>query len=159
MFGSTRRKAVAQTVENLKPFIGSYQHGYGIPVGFWQSPYVIGFVGFLIGLNVNMASRGALSQQDKGQALLDVFSALSHENGAAIARRYTELVFAKEPEFELAADNAMVFGGYALGILKDEDSHPTIVRIKEQTTTADRGKIAGMLFFSLFVNPVRERLG
>jgi hypothetical protein len=91
MFGSKRRKAVRAAVDNIRPIIGIIQYNHGIPAGFWQDEYLLGFLGFLIGFHMQRASGGALSQTEKGQGLADAFTELSNINGAAIARQFTAL--------------------------------------------------------------------
>jgi hypothetical protein len=70
MFGSKRRKAVRAAVDNIRPIIGIIQYNYGIPAGFWQDEYSMGFFGFLISFHMQRASRGALSQTKKDKYLL-----------------------------------------------------------------------------------------
>lgn len=53
----------------------------------------------------------------------------------------------------------MIFGAFALQVLRDEDSHGVIAELKAQMPNADRGEIAGMLYNILFVKEVRKRFG
>jgi hypothetical protein len=112
MFGSRRRKAVRAAVDNIRPIIGIIQYNYGIPSGFWQDEYLLGFFGFLIGFHLQRAAGGVLSQTDKGQGLADAFTELSNINGAAIARHFTTLALAETEDFTRGSDNAALIAFY-----------------------------------------------
>jgi hypothetical protein len=161
MFGSRRREAVQVVVQNLRPLIGVLQHHHGLPAGFWQSPYVLGFLTVIMSLHLKIASEGRLSQTETGSATTEIWTAISNLNGMEITRHVTSLSLSspKNAEFELGADNGMVFGAYSLKILRNEDTHPAIVGIKEKIPNADRGTIAGILYETLFIREVKARLG
>ena len=78
MFGRNRRLATEHTLNAVRPIIAIAQHYQGLPAGFWQDDFVLGFVGFLIGFHANFTSGRSLSQEDKGTLLYDVFGTLSN---------------------------------------------------------------------------------
>ena len=160
VFGSGKRKAVSTATQNLVPLVGIFQQYFGIPVGFWQSPFVLGFFWYLIGGYLKLSSQGRLSSSEMGYALVEVFANLSNINGDQLARRCAAFVYAdvKDEGFEKGVANATPIWVYMIDALKDEDNHPEIVSLKQQLPNADRGTILGLLFQSLFISEVQKRL-
>jgi hypothetical protein len=161
MFGSKRRKAVQTTVERIRPVIAVIQHHFGLPAGFWQDDFVIGFFGFLIGFHMNITFGFSLSQTEKGLALTEAFTALSNMNGVVLARRFVELTTVSTSDFERGADNAALIAYFSIGQLKNEteNEHVREARAMAEKIGAgnNRGDIAGMLMLNLFVKEVEER--
>jgi hypothetical protein len=161
MFGSRRRKAVRTAVNNIRPIIGIMQYNYGIPAGFWQDEYLVGFFGFLISLHMQRAAGDALSQMDKGLGLADSFTEISNINGAAIARQYSTLAFAKTEDFKRGADNAALIALYSIGALRNESDNEHVKEakhiVKKLGGGNDRAQIAGILLHSLLIDEIAER--
>ena len=161
MFGSKRRKAVRAAVDSITPIIGIIQYNYGIPAGFWQDEYLLGFFGFLIGFHMQRASGGALSQTEKGQGLADAFTEISNINGAAIARQFTALAFAETEDFKRGGDNAALIAFYTIGALKNESDNEHVKEAKQIVEKLgegnDRAQIAGILMHNLLINEIAER--
>ncbi|MFC5354514.1 hypothetical protein [Azospirillum himalayense] len=161
MFGIKRRAATKATVENIRPLVGLIQYTYGLPAGFWQDEYVIGFFGFTIGFNLKAAANGRLSDEDIGFGLSEVFTQLSNINGAEIARHYTHLAFHKSDDFKSGAENAALMCFFTYGILKDEDNYSSVREAKTFARRAgfpgDRSQAAAFLTNALFVNIIKDR--
>jgi hypothetical protein len=161
MFGSKRRKAVRVAVDNIRPIIGIIQYNYGIPAGFWQDEYLLGFFGFLIGFHMQRVSGGTLSQTDKGQGLADAFTEISNINGAAIARQFTTLAFAETEDFKRGGDNAALIAFYTIEALKNESENEHVKEAKQIMEKLgegnDRAQIAGILMHNLLINDIAER--
>ena len=102
MFGRAKRKVTKHTEDAIRPILASYQYSNGIPAGFWQDEFVLGFIGFMISFHVNITSGYKLSTADKGFLLFDVFTTLSNMNGKLIAKNYTDLAMEdpKNEDFE-----------------------------------------------------------
>jgi len=160
LFGTKKRKAAQAAFEFIRPLIGAFQHSYGIPPGFWVDDFVLGFTGCLIGW-VTKATGLNLSSEEKGYVIADTFTALSNENGAALARRFTELSFKPTSDFDLGADNATLVFGYFSHSLKDESDIPKVSMAKSMAWADgqenDRGQILGHLVQLSFVQVLRER--
>jgi hypothetical protein len=141
LFGRKRVMAVDVAVANIRPLIASVQQTRGIPIGFWEDDYVLGFIGSMISFNLRAASRGSLSPHDEGLALSDVFSQVTNLNGQEIVQRYSariRAVFLPTPdtgsEFYRGSDNAAVIWGYGGRILRNEEQNPAVNAAKALST-------------------------
>lgn len=162
MFGRNRRLATEHTIAAVRPLIAVFQYHNGLPAGFWQDEFVIGFVGFMISFHANYTSGRKLSQEDKGFLLCDVFTALSNMNGQAIGQEYTRLAMLtdKSPDFEKGADNAAICAFASIGKMSEQgrvyyDRAKTIA--SAQGSPNDLGVVAAVLSQMLFFAPLRER--
>lgn len=162
MFGRNRRKATEHTIEAVRPLIGIFQNFNGLPAGFWRDEFALGFLGFMISFHANVTSGRNLSQEDKGQLLYDVFTALSNLNGRAIADNYVRLATQnpKNVEFEHGADNASICAFASIGKMS-EDGWPYWEKAKEMAvaggTPNDHSAIVSFLMHMLFFKPLRAR--
>jgi hypothetical protein len=166
MFGLKRKLALQAVIDNVRPLIGIFQQYEGIPVGFWQDRYVLGFISMLIVHHMNLASSGSLtnsnlSTEDKGRVLIETFTTLSNINGIEITRNYRELLAARDPEFLRGSHNAAVTMGYATNNLANEDAHPGLMEAKNIAArmgkAGDRTQIGSLLMMELFYNEVQKR--
>ena len=164
MFGHKRRKAAKAAVEAIQPIVGTFQHHYGLPAGFWQDPYVVGFIGFMIGHHAKTATHGKITGEEYGLAIGDAFSELSNLNGAKIMERYENFALAdpKIPDFERGADNSATICYYVMGILKNEAENEHVLAAKkmaerEGSGPTDRQRIASYMLFKLFNKEVQNR--
>lgn len=168
MFGSSQKVAVRASIGGIAPLLGTLQSARGIPQGFWGDPFVLGFIGFLIGHFSKAATRGRIDGADLGLVLAEAFSSLSHMNGAAISRQY--VAFAVETgsaDFEKGADNAATIAFYQLGVLKNETDNKDVqaARLVAQKLASEefnRGKsereiVGALLLKKLFLDVVTER--
>ena len=162
MFGSRRKRAVRAAVDNISHWVEEYQRAHGVPTGFWQNDYIVGFIGRLIGCHMHAASDGKLSAGAKWRGMVAAFAELSGLNGKEIARQYTDLVVSHNSEFRLAADRATAFYSYMAEGLEEQDTYPELVAIKaqweEEGLGDDREVIANKLFQTWFVDVVRPQL-
>src|SRR5215203_2158194 len=75
-----RRRAIKTAVEALRPLIGAIQHHHGLPVGFWNDPYIVGFFTAMAGQYAKLSTKGRITGSDLGFALATTLTALSkHE--------------------------------------------------------------------------------
>ena len=164
MLGRSRQKVTEHTIAALRPIIGILQHYHGIPVGFWQDKFVLGFLSFMLAFHRDLTSGIRLTDEDKGRAMADVFTALSNMNGLAIARNVTQLVTGNEKstDFEKGADNAAVVAFFIVGKLKNADSNVHVIAAKRMPANGgdhDHSTISANLITLLFLKPVLERFG
>lgn len=162
MFGFTRRKVTEHTVASIRPLIGIFQHFNGLPQGFWQNEFVIGFVGFMINFHADVTSGKKLSHEDKGQLLCDVFTALSNINGHEIARQFIRLTVLdpKSPEFEEGADKAAIYAFAMIGKVSEEGRpffEAARQMAKVQGNEDNHAAVMGYLGMILFYKPAQER--
>jgi hypothetical protein len=146
----------------MQPMIGVVSSIYGIPSGFWQDDFVLGFLFLTASFHINHTSGIALSQEDKGQVLVDVFSRLSNMNGSAIVREATNAAYEGErrPKFKKGGDNAHICCFVSLG--KVTDAGRSEVEAAKKAAIAmglgtDLSAITGTLFQRLYAQPIAER--
>ena len=138
MFGWQRKRAVGVVVDAFRPIVGTIQH-HGVRAGFWLEPYVAGFFHFMIGHHAKVATSGRITGADLGILLAEVFAALSNMNGAAIARRATDLHAADDPDFNRGADDAAAVCFYQMRVLKNEANYP-LVQVATHIASANKAK-------------------
>ena len=161
MFGRSRRKATEHTINAVRPLIAVRQSLHGLPADFWRNEFVIGFIGSMISFHANITFGRKLSQEDKGNLLFDVFTALSNMNGKAIAENYLQQATEtpKSKAFKKGADNAAICAFFSIGKL-DESGRPWIEQAEKlaaaQGAANDPSAIAGSLLHLLFYQPLRE---
>ena len=123
MFGfeSVRTKSTKAGIAALQPMMGVLQSiGSGIPSGMWEDPYIIGFTQMIISFRAKIATDGKARGVDLGQALVDVYSAVSHMNGAAIVKDAARLLEQRHPEYMRGANDGITIQEYTFDMLKNE---------------------------------------
>ena len=162
MFGSFRKKVTHQTIDMVRQPYAVFKQNYGIPPGFWQDEFVIGFFGGMIAIVSQVLGQGRLSQIDKGLLLQDTFTALSNANGAALARRFGDLVrqVPQSEAFKCGGDNAEVVTLAFFGKGTPE-GREVIEEAKREAAARgaarDVGAVATILAMRLFVQPLKDR--
>ena len=128
-FGRARKKSLQYTVDNLRPLVGAIQALKGLPAGFWQNEFVLGFFHFMIAFNCNTSGH-RLSVADKGHIFIDALTQLSNLNGRELVKRCTELAqqSPKNEMFERGADHASMICHYSIGNLVRKRGDPALAR-------------------------------
>lgn len=157
MFGGKRKRLVRHVTDALNPFVMNTQRATGIPQGFWEDDFVLGFIGFCIAFHMNKTSNINASVSDKGAALIEVFTNLSHMNGLPLARKYNTLTIDKSnPEFESGADNAATWLFYMYGFLKNEATNRDVLLASNNGEISDREIVAVKLLDQLYFEKIRK---
>ena len=164
MFGRFRKKVTRQTIEMVKQPYAIFQSFYGIPPGFWQDEFVLGFFGVMIGLVSELRGQGRLSQLDKGHLLQETFSSLSNMNGIAIARRFSDLAHQQphSDDFKLGGDHAEIVTLALLGKVTPagrEIVERAKTKAAAQGEPGDTAVVGIILARELFIQPLIERFG
>jgi hypothetical protein len=162
LFGpSMRTKAKEAAVQSIRPILATLQTvGPGIPAGFWNDPYILGYLSFVKAFFVNQATMGKASAADRGFATADAFTELSNMNGQMIASHAADLIYAKDAQFNRGGDDASVAIYYDARVLKDEHKHPQIVRASQHGKITDRTAISAHLMLdTLFAEVERIKKG
>lgn len=160
--GSTRKKATNAALNALRPIVGTLQSewGPGIPPGFWDSGYIIGFLHLLIGYYAKIATDGKITGEGLGYVAEEVYTALAHQDGAAILRRATGLINSQDKEFNRGADDATTVFFYSIGRLRDEERNPLVVEAKQAAAALgklhDRSQITALLMIATFSEEVKR---
>jgi hypothetical protein len=159
MFGSKRRKLVDKVYHSVLPYVAAVEQSIGgMPPGFWEDPFVIGFFTFQVGLTLKLAGGDQLSPEEKGLATCEILGALSHTSGVQITRSMTHLALSKDTQSGRGADVAQLVSLYPMGMLKDGDRHPAVAELKLKMPQADPVTISGMLYHSMFIVDIKRRL-
>lgn len=158
MSAGVRLKATRHAISACRPLIGIIQDHYGLPHGFWDNEFVLGFFHFMIGFHLTNAPGEPLSTEDKGIAQFDSFTTLSGRNGNSLAMRCHALS-TQSPQnelFECGANNAAMIAVYVFGELKrDQRTAPWLDRA-EQMSAASGEPIGTSLMLLLYVQPIRK---
>ena len=164
MFGGFRKKITKQIIDMVRQPYAVFQSNYGIPPGFWQDEFVLGFFGVMVGVLSKLLGENRLSQADRGYILQDTFSNLSNMNGAAIANQFSDLAHEnpQNKDFVRGADSGEIVTLMFLGKVSDT-GRDIVERAKkeaeEQGTPRDISAIQMILWRELFVNPLVDRFG
>lgn len=143
---SIRKRAEAAAIDSVRPLLGTlHAAGLGIPHGFWESPYVLGYISYVMAFFMNQATEGKASPTVRGYAQIAAFTTLSNLNGAAIASRSADLAFARDPEFNMGADDAALIIAYDARALLNEGQNPYVMRASDNGKIRDRTLIGAIL--------------
>ena len=162
MFGGLRKRVTNETIAATRQLVSSFQLAHGIPRGFWQDDFIVGYFGNTIGVYSRMCSGDRLSQTEKGYLLCEVFEAISNSNGSAIVRRFTEMAFqSPRPEsFQRGLDFGEIVTLAMLGKVTDL-GRPFVEDAKR--IAAERGQqhdvnvVVQILLQKLFLEPIEAR--
>lgn len=156
MFGSKRRRAVAIATDAMRPLIAIVQEFKGLPPGFWQSEYVIGFMGSIINLHLRFSVPFQLGSSERAIALGEVYQNISNRNGAEFIRLFTNLALADAGNFKIGADRAHILIFYLMDKLKDEDRFPEVLSAKSNATDelgfVDKGRVFTNLLITYLID-------
>jgi hypothetical protein len=157
------RRVTSEVIDAVRPTIAMIQDGQGLPAGFWQDNYVLGFLYGQVTACMLVFGGTQMKPEDKGSILVEIFSALSNANGLATARRATKLTESNDARFQQAVQNGMLTVMYGFGRVKDEANDPNIARATEAAKSSSpaptREEIAGHLKASLWQDEVKKRFG
>jgi hypothetical protein len=170
MFGGNRRKAAATIVEAVQPMIRSIAMFGDLPKGFWEDPYVLGYLNGCGSMFAKLSTRGKINGMDLGLALTDAMNTLSGGQGSAISSRTLALHKANDPDMKLGMSNAIKCVSYTFG-LSEFPGDADVAAAKRiganmgdtfrepGDPTTERAQTAGALSVLLFQQVVRKRLG
>jgi hypothetical protein len=161
MFGNKRKKAANFVIGRLRPLLGHLQMSRGMPQGFWQDEFVLGFFHFTIGFQA--AQSGIrLTQIDRGMILPEIYSALSNINGHKIARHATDLAmeYPMPHDFKLGVDYAEICALATVG--KGVEHGRQFIETAKTAAAAqgqsrDTGLVAAHLYSMLFYDEIGAR--
>jgi len=167
--GNNRRKAAATIVEAVQPLIRSVAMFRDLPKGFWDDPYVLGYLNGCGSMFAKLCTGGKINGMDLGLALTDAMNTLSGGQGAAISSRTLALHKANDPDMKLGLNNAVKCVSYSHGLSEFPDD-PDIAAAKRigasmgdalrdpSDPTPERTQTSGALSVLLFQQVVRKRL-
>ena len=163
LFSSTRKKGTNAATTALRTMIGAAQRASGIPSGFYESPYVLGFLHSTAGCWAKFGTNGKITGLDLGLALFDSFTSTTNLNGKGLVGRANELILESDPDFSRGSYDATVHFLYLTKNLKDESSNPLINQVidaaERLASSGDfdsdvRSAVAFLLLQNTFLNEV-----
>ncbi len=167
MLGSEKRKAADHATKALSPLIAITKRYIGLPPGFWEDTFVLGFIGMMIDFHAVVTSGVRISQTDKVHFVFPiVFSALSKMDGEVISKKFFQLLAQepRDPDFNKAVQSAIVCAAASQGKMPSENDpfYQSFVKAKElasaQGAPQDIGTIGGWLLQILFIGPFKQRI-
>ena len=145
---------------SIKPVLENIRRdGRKIPLNFWRDEFVLGFFGFLIEQHL----KAELSRSERGFVLVEVYQAVTDDDGIKIARRQSDLSSRnpKHPEFAKGLENASVWAMASSENLNRETVLPDYEEAKriaaEYGRQNDQEFIMELLFQKLFYEPLQQR--
>jgi len=124
MFGfGVRERAVRAAIEGTQPYLTML---HGLPPGYWDDPYVLGFLFGTIGAFAKAATSGKITGVKLGYAVGEALGTLSGD--PVIIRRANALGLQAEPSFEKGQGEGLAIVCFALGI---RSQHPLLEAARE----------------------------
>ncbi len=151
-------------------YLNGLERAVGVPPGFWDDPFALGF---LVGCALkavaaaNMEAEGSARSRVAGMAL----GALSGHDARTMAGRLRSLARACDPSFRNGWDNAERLLAYSWGFYPDDRNDPDIAEARKRVehlraaglfngeTISDHKAIAVALQLLLFNDVIVERFG
>ena len=164
MFGSKQNKEMAARIgEAVQPMIGHVHTAHGLPTGFWNDSYVLGYLMGQINAWMSVFDGDNFSIADKGRVLVEAFGLLSGQKGKPISENAMVCAQQGTPDFLRANQNGMFMAMYAAEKIPDADTIGAVLDAKsalaangaDPTTQA----VTEHLVKLLWVEEVRTRFG
>ena len=169
MFGGKKRKTTNEVTQALQPLIHTLESTTGLPRGFWEDAYVLGFMTGSIAATLAMfASRDKLGD-DLGNVFTAVFDGLAGGGGKDIMKRARLFDDEQNRDFLRGTRNAHKVISVTFGLPGYEDD-PDVIRAREMSAalepmmsftfghTPEASAVGGTLQKKLFLDVVRQRL-
>lgn len=160
MFGSKKNKAlVASIVEATAPVVAMVQNRHGVPLGFWDDAYALGFVMGRVNALMGVHAEG-LGVEDKGRVLVDALGALSGLKGKPLSETCMVLAAHQDADFLRASQNGMFIVMVEAGRVADD--HPALAAARAalsgEGTEPSPAATAERLLRDAWVAEIRDRL-
>jgi len=161
LFQSVRTKGTRAAIAAVQPMLGGLQSfaGPGIPAGMWQDPYVLGYINMTISMWAKLYTNGKAEGGELGLILIDVYSAVSHQNGLAITSLAADLTQQQHPDFIRGMEDAMLVFLYGQNRLNQE-IHPVLVQAKTDAAAMgkanDKVAISGLMLMATWYKEVKR---
>jgi hypothetical protein len=129
---SVRRGAYKETV----PFVATLEETGGLPTGFWQDPYVVGWFNGMIGSFIKIIGKGKFGPADVGTIVDGVLEDLAGRVTAErVARDIVLLREGQDPDFRDGTRNAEMLIAVTFGS-RDFDDHADVIMACSSTEQA-----------------------
>ena len=148
MFGFKRKDERVYAV--LQPLVAIQMSVKGIPPGFWDHPFVLGYFSFFARFLIQDLF-GEIRHQDAGDIIASVMQRLSNFNGLAVTEKIAQFSDPehRNPDFEYGADMAAVLAFFMKGKATNETLpyvNDAINNLSFGNRKPDNGLISSELF-------------
>ena len=160
MFGSKRnRELAARITEAVGPAVAKTRTTHGLPTGFWNDAYVLGFLMGQINGWMSIYGGDDLSVADRGRVLVETFGALSGQKGKPISENAMVHAQQESPDFMRANRNGMFMAMFAAERVPNADGIPAVAAARQEAgDDATHDAITDRLLLSLWIAEVRARM-
>ncbi len=163
IFGSKQNKEFADRISQaVQPMIDHVHTKHGLPTGFWQDSYALGYLMGQVNGWTSIFDGDGLSIADKGRILVDVFGALSGEKGKPISENAMVYAQQEDPDFMRANQNGMFMAMFAAEKIPNAEAIPAVVHAKQTITDAGadptHDAVIDSLAQTIWVQEMRARM-
>jgi hypothetical protein len=129
VFGGRRRKIVTTVLEMMRQQHSVLQTFYGVPKGFWEDPFVLGYQSSMVAMLAKAAGSDALGAPDRGQLLFEIIGAISNLNASELLKRVENLTAENDPDFKDGKERGQVTAMALVGALKPNELKSVLINI------------------------------
>lgn len=163
IFGSKKNKALADEISKAAGrTVSMVDNGHGVPTGFWQDSYVLGFLMGQINAFMSVMGGDGLSVADKGRVVVECLGSLSGMKGKGISEQSMVFASSQDPDFMRANQNGMFIAMVQAERLPDGVDNPVVAATRSQLDAAGEGTsmadVAQYLTQQHWVGEVKSRL-
>jgi len=163
IFGSKKNQSLTEEISKAtRTTMAMVENQHGVPSGFWQDSYVLGFLMGQINAFMSVFGGEGLSIADKGRVVVDCFGELSGMKGKGISEQSMVFASSEDPDFMRANQNGMFIAMVQSEKLPDAANNPVVAATRTQLDAAGEGTsmadVATYLAKQHWVGEVRARL-
>ena len=163
IFGSKKNSSLANDISSATRVTVSMVEGqHGVPAGFWQDSYVLGFLMGQINAFMSVFGGDGLSIADKGRVVVECLGELSGMKGKGLSEQSMVFASTEDPDFMRANQNGMFIAMVQAEKLPDAANNPVVAATRHQLDAAGEGTsmadVAQYLAEHHWVGEVRNRL-
>lgn len=163
MFGSKKNQTLTEEISKAtRETLAMVENQHGVPTGFWQDSYVLGFLMGQINAFMSVFGGDGLSIADKGRVVVDCFGELSGMKGKGLSEQSMVFASSEDPDFMRANQNGMFIAMVQSEKLPDAANNPVIAATRTHLDAAGEGTsmkdVAKFLTQQHWVGEVKTRL-
>ncbi len=163
IFGSKKNQELTNEISKAaRQTLSMVENQHGVPSGFWQDSYVLGFLMGQINAFMSVFGGESLSVADKGRVVVDCFGELSGMKGKGISEQSMVYASSEDPDFMRANQNGMFIAMVQAEKLPDAANNPVVAATRTHLDAAGEGTsmadVAKFLTQQHWVGEVKSRL-
>ena len=163
IFGSKKNQSLTEDISKAaRETLAMVENQHGVPSGFWQDSYVLGFLMGQINAFMSVFGGDTLSVADKGRVVVDCFGELSGMKGKGISEQSMVFAAQEDPDFMRANQNGMFIAMVQTEKLPDAANNAVVAATRTHLDAAGEGTsmkdVAKYLSQQHWVGEVKSRL-